>query len=122
MKKWYIVAGILAVLMLAGGCLATETAPASKLEVLSHKMIKGDDGVEVRVTVKNAGSNRIELAEVTVNFYDANGTLIDTSKDAVMNLGAGENWTFTIACSGAGCEKVKTYDIKALAGTSSGIR
>ena len=122
MKKWGILAGILAVLLMAGGCLNAGPAPAGKLEILSHKLIKGDDGVRVQVIVENAGSDIIELAEVTVNFYDANGALVYTSKDAVMNLEAGEHWAFAIACSGADCDRVMTYDVKVLSGTSSGIR
>jgi len=29
-----------------------------------------------------------------------------------------ESWTFTIECKGAGCDRVESCDIKALAGTS----
>ena len=123
MKKWCIIAGIIVVvLLLASGCLTAGPAPAGKLEILSHKMVDGDGEVRVQVLVKNAGSSTIELAEVTVNFYAADGVLIGAEKDAVMNLRAGENWTFTLVCSGGDCDKVKTYDVKALAGTSSGIR
>ena len=82
----------------------------------------GDPYMIYQVTVKNVGLDKIDFAEVTVNFYAARGTLIDTSKDAVMSLKMGERWTFTIACSGADCDRVTTYDVEALAGTSSGIR
>ena len=76
--------------------------------------------VEVKATVKNVGSYKVDFAEVTVKFYDANKTLISTAKDAVMNLNPGESWNFTIPCSGAGCETAETYEIESMAGTSSG--
>ena len=60
------------------------------------------------------------LAQATVDFLDAEGNLIDSSSDAIMNLRPGESWNFEIACSGADCGQVKGYEIETLAGTSSG--
>jgi len=124
MKKWYLIAGILVAMLLATGCVIVNPASPmpqpGKLVIVSHDMAETDSGVEVEAVVKNAGSNMIDFAEVTVRFYDAGGTLIETKKDAVMNLRPGESWTFTITCSGAGCDRVKRYDVEAVAGTSSG--
>ena len=123
MKKWYVIASILVVMLLATSCFAIGRTPppAGELKVLSHSMTRGDSGsVEVRITVENTGSSVIELAQVKVGFYDAKGNLIDSSSDGVMNLRPGETWDFEITCPGAGCDKVERYAIETLAGTSSG--
>ncbi len=93
-----------------------------KLEIIGHDLVKDESGTRVLVTAKNIGSNVIELAEITVRFYDKNKTLIETSKDAIMNLNLGEIWTFTVTCSGTRCDQVDNYDVEGVAGTSSGIR
>ena len=123
MKKWYVIASILVVMLLATSCFAIGRTPppAGELGILSHSMTSGDSGsVEVQVTAKNVGFSTIELAQVTVNFYDAQENLIDSSNDAVMNLRPGESWNFEIACSAAGYDQVKKYEIESMAGTSSG--
>jgi len=121
MNRWYVIMGLLAVMLLATSCFAVSPPPAGELDILRHSMNKGDSGsVEVEVMVKNVGPLTIELARVKVNFYDAEGSLIDSSSDAVMNLRPGEIWNFEIVCPGPGCERVKGYEIEAMAGTSSG--
>jgi hypothetical protein len=70
--------------------------------------------------VKNVGPAVIELAQVTVSFYDAQEALIDSSSDSVMTLRPGETWDFQIACRGSRCRQVKKYEIETMAGTSSG--
>lgn len=122
MKKWCIVASLLIVLPALTGCALTgggEAVPG-KLEIVDKELIKDESGSRVVVTVKNVGSNKIELAEVTVKFYDKNEGLIETGKDAVMNLKPAESWTFTIECKGEGCGEVQSCRVEALAGTSSG--
>lgn len=120
MKKWSIVAGLLIVMLLVTGCTYIEggTAEPGKLEIIDKDLVKDEDGTRAVVTVKNVGSNKIELAEVTVKFYDRDKTLIETGKDAIINLNAAESWTFTIECKGEGCDQVESCDIEALAGTS----
>jgi len=123
MNRWYLIMSLLTVMLLATSCFAISptSPPAGELEILSHSMTRRDSGtVEVQVTVKNVGSSTIELAQVKVNFYDLQGNLIFSSSDAVMNLRAGENWSFEIACPGASCDQVKNYEIEAMAATSSG--
>ena len=123
MNRWRVITSLLAVMLLVSSCFATSPAPPPRgeLKILSHSMARGaSDSVAVQVTIKNAGSSTIELAQVKVNFHDAQGKLIDSSSDAVMNLGPGESWSFEIACSGAGCDKAKSYEIETMAGTSSG--
>ena len=121
MKKWPIIASLLAVMLLASGCGVTSPTPppAGMLEVVDHSMIWGESGsAEVSVTIKNVGHSTIELAEVTVKFYAAKN-FVGASSDAVMNLGPGETWDFKITCSGTGCDRVINYKVTATARTSS---
>ena len=122
MKKWCVIAGVL-VIMLTGGCTGSSTAPTSsgELAVIDHNLTSESPGqVIVNLTVKNVGVSMVELAQVTVNFLDAQGNLIDSSGDAVMNLLPGESWHFEIVCTGANCGQVKGYELETMAGTSSG--
>ncbi|MFC1942644.1 FxLYD domain-containing protein [Chloroflexota bacterium] len=123
MKKWTIVAGLLTVLLLAAGCITigSSPAPATKLAIIEHDMTgAASDNVSVKITIKNTGLVTAELAQVTVNFYDADKELVYTSSDSVMNLHQGETWEFEITCRGSRCNEVKSYDIESMAGSSSG--
>jgi len=128
MKRWCVLASLVIGLLLTTACFTEGQAPetAGKLKILSHR-ISGIDYscsscVKVEAIVENVGPNTIELAEVTVRFYDADGALVDTAKDTHMNLERGKTWHFIIPCSGAGCANVKTYEIETLAGASSEVR
>ena len=122
MGKWLVIAIIIVALLLAGGCIGAGSSPVSgKLAVINHDMNKEESGsVKVQVTVKNVGPVVVELAQVTVNFYDADKNFIDSASDAVMNLQPGATWDFEIACESARCSEVKSYEIETMAGTSSG--
>ena len=123
MRRWYIGISLLVAILLTTACItASPTAPLTgKLEVLRHSMSRGESGgVQVQVTVKNVGSTVVELAQVRVNFSDAQGKLVDSSSDAVMNLRPDESWDFVITCTIPGCEQVENYEIETMAGTSSG--
>jgi hypothetical protein len=84
-------------------------------------MVRDASGnMTLRVTVKNTSRNVAELAEINVSFYDGQKNLIDSSRDSVMNLGPDESWEFSIPCRAERCKEVRTYEIKATAGTSKG--
>ena len=118
MRSLFLVAGILMV-VLAVGCAGQQAA--GKLAVVSHNMTRDEPGsVKVNIKVKNVGSNVVELARVTVYFYDAQKDLVDSSSDSVMNLRAGETWDFEIAGKETPAGQVKSYEIETMAGTSSG--
>jgi len=122
MKKLAVTAGLLTALMLASGCTGAGSGPPPKgeLAVINRALTRSASGnVTVQVTVKNVGPVMVELARVTVKFYDAQKGLLDSSSDSVMNLGPGETWDFSIACQGDSSQ-VKSYEIETLAGTSSG--
>ena len=125
MKRGYVFTGLLVAMLLVIGCAVVNPTPpqAGKLEVISHNMSKDDSGrVGVSVTVKNVGSTTVEFAQVKVNFTNAQGNLIDSSSDGVMNLRPGESWNFRIGCSEVGCDQVRDYEIETMAATGSGIR
>ncbi len=84
-------------------------------------MTRSQDGAAVvKITVKNTGHTVAELAEVTVTFYDAGKGVIDSSSDSVLNLNPNESWDFEIACKGERGGEVRSYAIKATAGSSKG--
>ena len=122
MKKWFILVNILVIILLATGCTIISPPQAGRLEIVSHEMTEVDQGVEVRVTVKNIGLYKVDFAEVAVEFYDGMGDLVKIEKDAIINLMPDEDWTFVIACASDGCEEIESYDIEAVAGTSAGIK
>lgn len=102
-------------------CLQARNSSARAELAVLKKELKTDAAgkVTLAVTVKNTGSVNAELAEVKVNFYDAQKNLIDRAGDSVLNLGPGETWDFTIPCVGD-CSKIASYEIETTAGTSSG--
>ena len=128
MNKWYIIMSLLIIMLFATGCFIIQTpAPiptpslplSADLKILDHSLIREDSGaVKVQVTVKNVGSSTIELAQVKVTFQGKEGEFIDSSSDAVMNLGAGETWDFEFTCTGTRCDQVKGYQLDTTAGTS----
>ncbi|MGD1120207.1 MAG: FxLYD domain-containing protein [Dehalococcoidales bacterium] len=93
----------------------------AELAVLKKELKTDAAGkVTLAVTVKNISNVNAELAEVKVNFYDAQKNLIDSERDSVLNLKPGESWDFTIPCNGDNCGKIASYEIETTAGTSSG--
>ena len=88
---------VIIVLVLMNGC-TNATAPAmSQLAVINQNMAQLDSGdLEFKVEVKNIGTVKADLAQITLRLYDGNGSLVDTLKDSVMNLKQGESWTFKI--------------------------
>ena len=124
MKKKIAVTVCILLLMLTAvsSCIqAGNSAARAELAVLKKELKTDAAGkVTLAVTVKNTGPVKAELAGVKVNFYDAQKNLIDSGRDSVMNLGAGETWEFNIRCTGENCGAIKSYDIETTAGTGSG--
>ncbi|MFC2066200.1 FxLYD domain-containing protein [Chloroflexota bacterium] len=130
MKKRYLVISLLIIMLFATGCFiiqapaqspipAPSPPPSADLKILGHSLTREDSGkVVVKVTVKNVGSSTIELAQVKVTFQGKEGEFIDSSSDAVMNLGAGETWNFEFTCTGTRCDHAKGYQLDTTAGTS----
>jgi len=86
----------------------------TKLEILSHHMSWSSYyGCKVvKGKAKNASSFMLNYAEVRVNFYDVQGTLLESSLDNVNDLGPDETWSFEVLYFGPEPHKVRTYKIK----------
>jgi len=100
------------------GCTETqyepgESTPATeKLQILSHGMGVTEYGAPmVTGTAKNVSSSNLSYAEVRVKFYDAAGTLLDTSLDNINDLGPAGTWSFEVIYFGSNPENVKSYKI-----------
>ncbi len=117
--------GIVLITLLISCCSCINTtgiAPKAELAILNHELIEDQaSNAVVLVTIKNIGSFNAELAEVRVIFYDAQKDIIDSSRDSVLNLKPDETWDFTLSCSGARCDEIKSYDVEVTSGTSAGM-
>jgi hypothetical protein len=60
----------------------------------------------MNISPSNSGS-----AEVKVELYDAEETLLDTAIDSISNLGPGETWDFGVACPGIDTGEIQRYEI-----------
>lgn len=121
-KKAISISLMLLILAAVSSCIQVgNSAARAELAVLKKELKTDAAGkVTLAVTIKNTGPVKAELAGVKVNFYDAQKNLIDSGRDSVMNLGAGETWEFNIPCTGDNCGGIKSYDIETTAGASSG--
>ena len=114
---------VLTIALLASGmsCLGSNSAPVAQLSILKQELTRDETGAMVaNITIKNTGNVVAELAEVTVDFYDANRNYVASARDSIINLGPTETWDFVIKCEAERCSEVTTADIKATAGSSSG--
>ena len=120
MNKYPIIATIICSFLVLAGCTTPTPPPPGELEILNHRMIKGESGFpEVNITVQNVGSSTIGFAQIEVSFYDSSGDIIETAEDGITELKPSESWNFRIPCKGFDCKKIKTYTIKTTAMTSS---
>ena len=113
---------LLLILAFVSSCVQTGDSSTRATLAVTNKVLKTDTAgkVTLAVTIKNTGRVNAELAEVKVNFYDAQKNLIDSARDSVMNLKPDETWDFVIPCTGDNCDKIASYDIETTAGSSSG--
>ncbi|MFC1902030.1 FxLYD domain-containing protein [Chloroflexota bacterium] len=90
---------------------------AGKISIISHEMIREASIPKVQVKIKNVGSGKIGLVEATVDFFDGNGNLIDSTIATMTDLEANQTWDCVFTCSGEGCKRVIKYEIQAQATT-----
>jgi len=64
----------------------------------------------VKGKAKNVGSTTIGFGRITVEFYDASGTLLDTETATKSNLVAGKTWSFKLTYTEG--QNVDSYEIK----------
>jgi len=114
-----LAACVVALLVFVLSCTGPGASTPAEMTIVKQELTKNPSGAAVvKVTVKNTGRAVAELAEVTVTFYDAGKGVIDSVRDSVFNLNPNETWDFQIACKGERCSEVKSYEIKATAGSS----
>ena len=95
-----------------GQSTPSQPATTEKLQILNHSMSRtqGSAILYVKGTAKNISSSTLSYAEVRVKFYDAAGTLLDTSIDNINDLSAGETWSFEVMTVDED-QKVASYKI-----------
>ena len=101
-------------------CMSSNSASPAVLSIVKQELKKDETCAVAYITVKNTGRTVAELAEVIIEFRDAEKNLVASSSDSVMNLGPNETWDFVIKCSGDRCVEVTSCDIKTMSGMSSG--
>jgi len=122
------VVGIIVAALVLGiclvGCAGTQTQggnlPGEELQILSHSMTTHqftggmpESTAVVKGRARNVSNSTIASASITVNYYDKNGNLIDTSSAIMQNLGPGEIWDFNVQSAGTDAWKSVSYDIAA---------
>ncbi|MBN1176238.1 MAG: hypothetical protein JXA51_01020 [Dehalococcoidales bacterium] len=123
MAKRLVIVAILLLFLLASvcSCLGSGPAPVAQLAILRQELTKDETGATVvYVTVKNNSQNVAELAEVSVDFYDASKNYVDSATDSVINLRPNETWDFTFRCEGERCSDVTSAEVRTTSGTISG--
>jgi hypothetical protein len=119
-KVIFLILPVLLLVLALASCVQTSgTAGRPEVVVISENLTTDEAGGTVlRVTIKNTGRIKADLAEVAVKFYDAGKTLLDSNRDAVMGLDAGATWEFTIPCTSV-LAKVASYQVETTAAASS---
>ncbi len=98
-----------------GGCTPVEhqSGPTEKLQILTHRMVRLDDGRPViKGTAKNVSSSTLKYAEVEVEFLDNAADTLEISRVNTSNLSAGEIWNFEVTYNNFNPENVSDYQIR----------
>jgi hypothetical protein len=112
---FWILPALLLMLTLTSCIQTGGTVVRPEVAVISENLTTDETGgTGLRVTIKNTGRIKADLAEVAVKFYDAGKALLDSNRDAVMGLDAGATWEFTIPC-GSALAKVASYQVETTA-------
>ena len=101
------------------GCIRPQESNG-ELKILSHHLTNhGFTGSMPQSTAtvtgraQNVGTTAINYAQIAVNYYDKNGTLLATSSAVRQNIGPGEIWDYTVLLQGPDAWKSVKYDIAA---------
>lgn len=72
--------------------------PLETLALVEHEFVFEDGylGSTVQGIVENTGDERVEIVEVRVRVYDADGTLLDRYLDRTGDLEGGTSWAFQV--------------------------
>jgi hypothetical protein len=116
---FWILPALLLILTLASCIQTGGTIGRPEVAVISENLTLDEAGGTVlRVTIKNTGRIKADLAEVKVTFFDAARTILDSNRDAVMGLDAGVTWEFVIPC-GSALAKVASYQVETTAASDA---
>jgi hypothetical protein len=104
------------------GCSASDGTTSYTLKVLNHTMNSNtfsasspESSATVTGMAQNTGSSLINIAIITVKFYDKDGNLVDSSSASRHSLTVGETWIFAVQSSGPDAWKITRYEISASA-------
>jgi hypothetical protein len=119
MVKISIIGFWLAVVALTfAACFTGGTIGRPEVSVVSENLTVDAGGKTVLlVTIHNTGPIKAELTEVSVKFFDMKKNLLDSGKDAVMNLERDETAQLTIPCDSS-LGNISSYEISVSATTS----
>lgn len=119
MKRLLIVFSMLAIVCACiVGCSNEQLRGELKIlssEVRTHEFTGGmpQSTATVMGRAQNVGNALIGVAQIAVEFYDANGRLIGTASTAKDNLKVGEEWQFSAQIVGPDAWKSVKYKIAA---------
>jgi hypothetical protein len=119
MVKTVIIGCWLAALALtSAACFGGGTIGRPEVSVVSENLTLDAGGKTVLlITIKNTGPINAELTEVSVKFYDVKKNLLDSAKDAVMNLEREATAQLTLPCDSRP-GNVSSYELNVSATTS----
>lgn len=90
-------------------------SPIGDLVVTDHEFVleDGHEGATVQGIVENGRDERIDLVEVRVRAYDADGDHLGRYLDRTGDLDGGERWAFTVVVLESPAD-VASYDVAVL--------
>lgn len=89
--------------------------PIEAIAITDHEFVLEDDvrGPTVQGTVANEGDDRVELVEVRVRIYDADGDQLGRFLDSTGDLDGGASWSFEVVLLESPGE-IADYDVTAV--------
>lgn len=87
------------------------TPGIDKLELLSKETIVDGYSRYVSGEIRNNTNSKYSYVQITINFYDSNNNLIETSIDNVSNLDSGEVWKFKVYIIDDNADQYKITEI-----------
>jgi len=107
--KYLVTLAAILVLIAIAGCAGGLSLPPTYVRILSHSQecewsATGDYCLcYVRGTVENIGEFAADEIDVCVEWYDANGTLLDEASEPIPDLRPGQSAQFELSYQGIAC-------------------
>lgn len=91
--------------------ITTEDVDENKdVKIVDHSIYIGEMSYGVRGVVANTGDSEVSFVEVTVEFFDAEGTTIDQGSELTTGFAASQEWEFEIREVGKEMSEVSEID------------